>query len=144
MRVGLDIAPLTQWITQDTVQHGQDLPAQLMQRLQISRRQAGQVLHKLVALQWLSSPGTPRKPHYKPSPLRHVVRRYTLAGLEAGMPWRRDFAPCFALAPAMARMAEHAFTELLNNAIDHSGSGSVTVSLRQTPLQLQLLVSDDG
>ena len=41
-------------------------------------------------------------------------------------------------------MAQHAFTELLNNAIDHSGGDSVTVSMRQTPQQLQLLVSDDG
>jgi hypothetical protein len=41
-------------------------------------------------------------------------------------------------------MAQHAFTELLNNAIDHSGGTQVTVSLRQTPLHLQLLVSDDG
>jgi hypothetical protein len=41
-------------------------------------------------------------------------------------------------------MARHAFTELVNNAIDHSGGHTVTVSMRQTPLQLQLLVSDDG
>ena len=37
-----------------------------------------------------------------------------------------------------------AFTELLNNAIEHSGGTQVTVSMRQTPQQLQLLVSDDG
>jgi STAS-like domain of unknown function (DUF4325) len=41
-------------------------------------------------------------------------------------------------------MAQHAFTELVNNAIDHSGGQAVTVSMRQTPMQLQLLVSDDG
>ena len=34
--------------------------------------------------------------------------------------------------------------ELLNNAIDHSGGSPVTVSMRQTPRHLQLLVSDDG
>jgi hypothetical protein len=41
-------------------------------------------------------------------------------------------------------MAQHAYTELLNNAVDHSGGTAVTVSMRQTPLQVQLLVSDDG
>ena len=140
----IDIAPLTQWITQAAVQHGQDLPAHLMQRLQISRRQAGHVLRKLVALQWLQALGTPRKPLYQPGALRQVVKRYALAGLQEDGPWRRDFAPCLALPAAVARMAEHAFTELLNNAIDHSGGTAVTVSMRQTPLQLQLLVSDDG
>ena len=140
----IDIAPLTQWITLAAVQHGADLPAHLMQRLQISRRRAVHLLRKLVALQWLQALGTPRKPLYQPGPLRQAVKRYPLAGLQEDLPWRRDFAPCFVLPPAVARMAEHAFTELLNNAIDHSGGSTVTVSMRQTPLQLQLLVSDDG
>ena len=41
-------------------------------------------------------------------------------------------------------MVQHGFTELVNNAADHSGGSSVTVSLRQTPTHVQLLVSDDG
>jgi anti-sigma regulatory factor (Ser/Thr protein kinase) len=72
------------------------------------------------------------------------VQRYPLAGLDEALPWSRDFAPSFALPPQVMRMAQHAFGELLNNAIDHSGGTSVTVSMRQTPAHLQLLVSDDG
>jgi anti-sigma regulatory factor (Ser/Thr protein kinase) len=115
-----------------------------MERLSISRRRAVIILRKLVAMQWLQSLGTPRKPLYRPGPLRQVVRRYPLAGLQEDLPWRLDFAPNFELPATVSRMAQHAFTELLNNAIDHSGGGSVTVSMRQTPLQLQLLISDDG
>ncbi len=140
----IDIAPLTQWITRAATEHGQDLPAHLMQRLQISRRQATRALKQLVALQWLQSHGTPRQPRHTPGVLRQVVRRYPLQGLQEDLPWRLDFAPFFDLPPAVRQMAQHAFTELLNNAIDHSGGSSVTVSMRQTPLQLQLLVSDDG
>ncbi len=138
------IAPLTQWITLAALQHGDSLPAHLMQRLGISRRQVGHLLRKLVALQWLSDLGTPRKPLYRPGPLRQVVKRYALAGLQEDLPWRRDFAGAFELPAPVQRMAQHAFTELLNNSIDHSGGSAVTVSMRQTPLQLQLLVSDDG
>lgn len=140
----IEIAPITQWITAAAVQHGDELPAHLMQRLGISRRRAGHVLRKLVAAQWLASEGTPRHPRHRPGSLRQVVRRYAVEGLEEDLPWRCDFAPFFVLAPAVERVARHAFTELLNNAIDHSGGTSVTVSMRQTPLQLQLLVSDDG
>jgi len=140
----ITIAPLTQWITQAAVQHGSGLPAHLMRRLQISRRQAGGLLRKLVALQWLVALGPARKPLFRPGPLRQVVQRYALEGLLEDLPWRREFAPCFDLPPEVMRMAQHAFTELLNNAIDHSGGQQVTVSMRQTPLQLQLLVSDDG
>ena len=140
----IHIHPLTQWITQAALQHGSNLPAHLMQRLGISRRQAGHVLRKLVALQWLERLGSPRQPLYSPGPLRQVVQRYTLAGLQEDLPWRRDFAPAFNLPAHVQQMAQHAFTELLNNAVDHSGGSAVTVSVRQTPLQLQLLVSDDG
>ena len=140
----IQIVPLTQWITEAALQHGSSLPAHLMQRLAINRRQAGQLLKKLVVLQWLNAMGTPRIPLYGPGALRQVVRRYTLARLQEGGAWRRDFAAAFTLPAAVQRMAQHAFTELLNNAVDHSGGSSVTVSMRQTPLQLQLLVSDDG
>jgi anti-sigma regulatory factor (Ser/Thr protein kinase) len=67
-----------------------------------------------------------------------------LQGLQEDVPWRREFAPSFELPPAVQRMAQHAFVELVNNAVDHSGGSHVTVSMRQTPLQVQLLVSDDG
>jgi anti-sigma regulatory factor (Ser/Thr protein kinase) len=140
----IDIAPLTHWITEAAIEHGADLPAHLMARLQISRRRAGHLLQKLVAAQWLNLLGSARRPQYQPGPLRQVVRRYALPGLQEDLPWRRDFAPRFELPSEVACMAEHAFTELLNNAIDHSGGASVTVSMRQTPLQMQLLVSDDG
>ncbi len=72
------------------------------------------------------------------------MRHYPLAGLQEDLPWRRDFAPHFELPQTVRHLAQHAFTELLNNAIDHSGGSQVTVSMRQTPLHLQLLVSDDG
>jgi anti-sigma regulatory factor (Ser/Thr protein kinase) len=140
----IDTASITRWITAAAVQHGDGLPAHLMQRLQISRRRAGALLKRLQALQWLVASGTPRAPRYAPGALRQVVSRYALAGLQEDVPWRRDFAPCFALPAAVQAMAQHAFTELLNNAVDHSGGTHVTVSMRQTPLQLQLLVSDDG
>ena len=140
----IDFVQLTQRITQAAVQHPADLPAFLMRELQVSRRQANQLLRKLVASQWLVELGTPRKPLYRPGPLRQVIKRYPLATLQEDLPWGQDFARCFELSKPIARMAQHAFTELLNNAIDHSGGTTVAVSMRQTPVQLQLLVSDDG
>ena len=140
----LQIAPLTPWITEAAVLHGDQLATFLTERLHIGRRRASALLHKLVQAQWLTAVGTPRKPRFQPGDLRQVVKRYALQGLQEDVPWRRDFHPFFDLPPELRRMAQHAFTELLNNAVDHSGGGSVTVSMRQTPLQLQLLVSDDG
>ncbi|MFT3817972.1 MAG: ATP-binding protein [Rubrivivax sp.] len=142
------LAAATPWITTAALRAGAELPDYVMDRLQIGRRPALALLRRLEAAQWLQRAGTRRKPCWQPGPLRQVVQRYALAGLQEDLPWSRDFAPfftpLFTLKPELARIAQHAFTELLNNAIEHSGGAEVTVSMRQTALQLQLLVSDDG
>lgn len=138
------LASATTWITPAAIAHGDDLVAHLMQRLEVSRRRARKLLGLLVDTGWLVMEGTRRRPHYRPGTLRQVVRQYALDGLQEDRPWAEHFAPCFDLRPNVARLAQHAFTELLNNAIDHSGGRSVTVSVRQTGLHLQMLVSDDG
>lgn len=143
MRNGV-LAASTAWITPAALRHGDALPEHLMQRLGLTRRSALALLRKLVAAQWLQREGTLRRPTFRPGPLRQVVQHYALPGLAEDRAWARDFAPCLDLPPNVARMAQHAFSELLNNAIDHSGGSAVTVSMRQTPLHLQLLVSDDG
>ncbi len=140
----IDLAPLTQWITEAAVRQGDELPAFMMERLDVNRRRAGVILRRLVAADWLVNEGQPGRPQYRPGPMRQVIKRYEINGLREDLPWRIDFDPYFALPQSVRRMAQHAFTELLNNAIDHSGGHAATVSMRQTPLQLQLLVSDDG
>ena len=139
-----DLAAVTQWITAAATQAGAGLPAEVMHRLGVGRRSALSLLRKLAAAQWVVLDGTPRKGIWRPGSLRQVVQRYALDGLQEDLPWARDFAPFFALPAEVARMAQHAFTELLNNAVDHSGGTQVTVSMRQTAMHLQLLVSDDG
>jgi anti-sigma regulatory factor (Ser/Thr protein kinase) len=140
----LDLNALTLHITADTVRHPHDLAAYLVQSGGLSRGTVNKALQRLIQLGWLQRGGTPRRPHFQPGLLRQVVKRYALAGLQEDLPWSRDFAPFFALPTEVQRMTQHAFGELLNNAIDHSGGNSVTVSLRQTPSHVQLLVSDDG
>ena len=138
------LSALTLWITAAAIQHGEHLPEQLMHRLGITKRAANAQLKALVAAQWLQVRGSGRTARYQPGTLRQVVQRYPLATLQEDQPWRQDFAPFFELPVEVERLVRHAFTELLNNAVDHSGGGTVTVSLRQTPVQVQLLVSDDG
>jgi anti-sigma regulatory factor (Ser/Thr protein kinase) len=138
------LASATTWITPAAIAHGDNLVAHVMQRLGISRRRARKLIGLLVDARWLVADGTRRKPLYRPGTLRQVVHHYALAGLAEDRPWAEHFAPAFDLRPNVARLAQHAFTELLNNAIDHSGGTGVTVSVRQTGLHLQMLVSDDG
>lgn len=140
----LDLNALTLHITAAAVQHPHDLASHLVQATGMSRGTIQKALQRLTQLGWLQREGSARRPQFRPGLLRQVVQRYPLAGLQEDLPWSRDFAPFFALPTEVQRMTQHAFGELLNNAIDHSGGSSVTVSLRQTPSHVQLLVSDDG
>lgn len=104
----------------------------------------GKWLRALIDEGWITRQGSRSHPVYKPSVRRQVNRSYTLAGLDEQTSWERDFAPCFELAPNAARLTHHAFTELLNNAVDHSGATKVSISMRQNPTHLHLLIKDDG
>jgi anti-sigma regulatory factor (Ser/Thr protein kinase) len=140
----IDLNAVTQWISAAALEHPLDLIDVVGERLGVGRATARRVVGRLVAAQWLQRTGSTRRSHFAPGLLRQVVQRYPLPGLQEDMPWSRDFAPCFALPAGVGRLVRHAFTELLNNAIDHSGGTTVTVSMRQTPSHVQLLVSDDG
>jgi anti-sigma regulatory factor (Ser/Thr protein kinase) len=140
----LDLNLLTQHITRSALQHPHDLAAHVAETAQVSRSTARKALQRLVGLGWLTREGTVRQPRFSPGVLRQVVKRYALAGLQEDQPWAHDFAPCMDLPRDVQRITQHIFGELLNNAIDHSGGDSVTVSLRQTTSHVQLLVSDDG
>ncbi len=140
----LDFDHFTQWITAAAREHSLRLTDHVVERTGASRRAVQSMLRRLVDAGWLQRSGRKSRPEYGPGRLRQVVRAYPLHGLQEDLPWQRDYAPNFVLPPHVARMVQHAFTELLNNAIDHSGGSSATVSLRQTPTHVQLLVSDDG
>jgi anti-sigma regulatory factor (Ser/Thr protein kinase) len=140
----LELNTLTLWITAAARRHPHDLADHVAAKAGVTRRTANKALQRLVELQWLVQNGTARRPHHAPGLLRQVAQRYPLASLEEDLPWSRDFAPHFSLPAHVQRMTQHAFCELLNNAIDHSEGTHVAVSLRQTPTQVQLLVSDDG
>ena len=139
-----DLNAMTQWITAAAIAHPTRLDLEVAARTGLGIRAARRALARLVKLQWLVREGSPRRPLHRPGLLRQVVKRYALAGLQEDAPWQADFAPHFDWPASVNRMVQHAFCELLNNAIDHSGGTAVTVSLRQTAGHAQLLVSDNG
>ncbi len=139
----IQLTALKSSITANAVAHPQHLCAVLAQQHGVSRSTMGKALRVLIGEGWLVREGTSR-PVYKPGVWRDVSRTYPLAGLDEQTPWERDFAPCFALPANIARLAHHAFTELLNNAVDHSGGTKVSISMRQNRSHLHLLMRDDG
>ena len=140
----VDLNAVSRWITAAAVHYPTSFRDELVLRTDVTPRRASRLLRELVLAHWPVREGSKRKPLYRPGLPRQVVREYALANLQEDLPWAGDFAPFVALPPALHRLVQHAFQELLNNAIDHSEGQRVTISLRQTPSHVHLLVSDDG
>ncbi|WP_396432297.1 STAS-like domain-containing protein [Limnohabitans sp.] len=59
--------------------------------------------------------------------------------------WERHLAPLLKdLKPNVKSLANTAFTEMLNNALDHSSAQQVAMGMQVRDGQLQMLVADDG
>jgi hypothetical protein len=59
--------------------------------------------------------------------------------------WRELIAPVVARLPENVRgIWQYAATEMINNAIDHSGASEVQVEARRTELATEVLVADEG
>jgi anti-sigma regulatory factor (Ser/Thr protein kinase) len=140
----IDLAQVTTWITALVHAHPTDLAKALSERCECSATRTRKLIHQLEEMGWLKRLGTPRQPRFAAGMMRQIVKRYPIHGLDEDLPWSRDFAPHFDVPANVRQMMQHAFTELLNNAIDHSEGSTVTLSMRQTAAHVQLLVSDDG
>ena len=68
-----------------------------------------------------------------------------LEGLSEDEIWRSRVRPFFAELPRIARdNLAYAFTEMLNNAIDHSDGSRVEITLTKNGYTAEITVSDDG
>ncbi|MFC3688854.1 STAS-like domain-containing protein [Aquipuribacter hungaricus] len=73
-------------------------------------------------------------------------RLLPLAGLQEDAVWRDVVVDVLQdrLSPEGRSTAGYAFTEMLNNAIDHSGAADVRVAVWASRLEIRFEVSDDG
>lgn len=109
----------------------------------VSRMTAVRFLQRMVAEEWLNSDGGTR-PVYRLGRNRIVTKTYKLPGVDESIAWLHDFLPAFDLPKNITGIADYAFTEMLNNANDHSEGGSVTVLVKVQNGTLMLVVVDNG
>lgn len=115
----------------------------------ISRQAAQARLRRLVADGALSSVGAGRATRYVAAPLERPARelRFPIAGLTEDAVWKDVVAKdaiVAALADRPRSIFHYAFTELLNNAIEHSNSPVVDIQLGQDNARAWFAIVDQG
>jgi hypothetical protein len=93
----------------------------------------------------IDAEGTTRARVYRIRTLTEAARNYPREGLQEDLVWRELVAPVVARFPVNVRDIWHyAATEMINNAIDHSGAPKVQVSVRKNALYTEVIVADEG
>ena len=138
------IAELIDTVTEDVIKHPSDLTRYYAERLGVSRVAANNYIHQLEVGGWIARSGPSTRPVFSPGYNREVSKLYKIEGLEEDLVWSNDFKPFLNLPPNILNIANHGFTEILNNAIDHSAGDEVFIWARQYEDKFLLAISDNG
>ena len=109
----------------------------------VTRQAAYYHLRAFVREGRLTAVGAGRGARYVPT--FDFQRVLPLTGLQEDQVWSvvGDEVPAVSARPKALRIARFAFTEMLNNAIDHSGGTQVEISIQTSPI-LAFRIADDG
>lgn len=134
------------FIVENVAEHSVDIGRVAATKFGISRQAVNLHLRRLVDEGELAAEGATSSRSYALVPLESWSRDYSLAdGATEDRVWVRDVAPSLAELPRNVRDIWHyAFTEMFNNAIEHSEGGVITVDLARTAVSTVLTVRDDG
>jgi anti-sigma regulatory factor (Ser/Thr protein kinase) len=124
---------------------GGNVALRLAEQHGVSRQSASAWLAKLKREGVITSSGVGRGVRYQLAVLADVRQVYERAGLSEDRVWRELVAPQVAdLSPNVRNVWHYAVTEMVNNAIDHSGSEQVAVGLVRDALNTSVYVADEG
>jgi anti-sigma regulatory factor (Ser/Thr protein kinase) len=111
----------------------------------ISSQAINRHLSVLVDAGLLVASGKTRSKKYALGPVREKLEAYPLTGLQEDIVHRRDFGYVFEGLPQnISEICHYGFTEMLNNAIDHSEGREVWVSAARDEVQVRITIQDDG
>ena len=141
-------------------QHGEDIRAFLLQAIAerprelitrtceqfgISRQAVHRHLCSLIDAGLVVASGNTRSRTYRLATLKAHTITVPLAGLAEDLLWRKEVRPLFeGLAANVLDIWQYAFTEMVNNAVDHSGGSRLHMVVTRTAVLTRMLLSDDG
>ena len=136
---------IDQFIVRHVREHPADIVPFAAKRFDHSRQSIHRRVRKLVDANVLSAEGQTRARRYVL--VQSVDQRMDLGleGLQEDVVWREKITPFLeGYSDNVRRIAQYGFTEILNNAIDHSLGDTVSVGLTMTAANATLILWDDG
>jgi anti-sigma regulatory factor (Ser/Thr protein kinase)/biotin operon repressor len=137
---------IRQFILQQVESHPADIGKIAAAKFQITRQAVNKHLRKLTDEGSLKETGRTRARTYRLPPLLEWDRLYHITlDLAEDLVWMNDVRPTLGHLPDnVMNIWQTVFTEMFNNAIDHSGGTRIHVNLRKTASSTEMYLADDG
>lgn len=137
---------IRRFILENVEAHPHDIAGVAAAKFGISRQAVNKHIARLVSEEALVRFGRTRNLRYKLRPQKVWKQSYTISGeLAEDVVWRDDVAPALGALPEnVSAIWNYGFTEMMNNAIDHSEGTTVNLGVEQTAISTEMTMSDDG
>jgi len=136
---------IRQFIIDNVETHANDIVAFVADEFDISRQAVNVHIKRLVEQRSIIAEGNTRNRTYRLHPLVEDTKSFVLSGLEEDRVWRDFVNPKLgALPDNVLEIWHYGFTEMLNNAIDHSQGHHAIITIEKTPVSTEIIITDDG
>ena len=134
------------YIIENIEKYPSDISRKTSGHFKITRQAVNKHLQRLVAEKIIRETGKTRNRVYRLSPLIEWKRAYEIApGLPEDVIWTDDVRLALGQIPDNVKnIWHHGFTEMFNNAVDHSGGARINVQIRKTAANTEMLLWDNG
>lgn len=137
---------IRRFILEHVEKHPADISKVTAEHFVITRQAVNKHLQKLTSEHALAETGRTRNRIYKLCPLSEWRKTYHISpGLAEDVAWADDVRSAIGPMPDNVLSIWHyGFTEMFNNAIDHSGGSQILVHVKKSAATTEMLLSDDG
>ncbi len=133
------------FILENIEDHPSDITSVISSKFDISRQASHRHIKKLVTDGLITTKGSTRDREYAVKPLVDFTKALKLANLEEDKVWREYIRPLLdGLPENILQICQYGFTEMVNNAIDHSEGTLIIITLKRTYKTIELDIDDDG
>lgn len=134
------------FILEHVEKHSNDIAKITAKHFGVTRQAVNKHLQKLAAERALSESGQTKNRVYRLAPLSEWEKVYAIVpGLAEDEVWRNDVRPILGQLPDnVLNIWHYGFTEMFNNALDHSDGSSIYIKIRKRAIDAQIIISDDG
>ena len=134
------------WILNNVRSHPNDIASLAQSKYHLSRITINKYLQKLITEKKILTEGNTRNRTYILLPLAVFEKSYEITqNLAEDRVWRNDILPLLTgQNENILRICEYGFSEIFNNAIDHSEGKTITAKIELFPDQVAMLIRDDG